>query len=655
MDTIEIADEGNENYPQDDTDSDGDSSTSEKEVHLYNLIYHEHNETDGIGADVESPNETEENSELHISARSKVFRLNAVKAITHSTPVRKSMSPSKSVRNQIKKVTAKLDAMKQKYSKENNEKTYPINHFSRKKPTVLKNNEKLPGNNIPSFCLKNLEADKSNEQSHDDPCQVVSNDKDCGDITTEKISNVVCSDKVGDDTEAEISKYGIILSAGNNHSTSESVIVIEDSDAESVDSVVEVKPPTPPPPVVINIDSSDESTQIKEKERSTQKENIDPCKHSDTIQLDISSEDAAWVDSSISANTVSTTAPSENALVVSYTVPGTGNNLLDQVDSYVQQRVVTNVKAKKRKRKNENSKPRRVKPGNNRLSQSVPLSWTSDMIRFYCHSWGGHKFNHEELQKQMPGNSSNWKVLEIDFLGPLPKHGPFKRTRCLNCNQIGHILQQCPDPIRDICCSMCGARGHTKNTCPNKICLQCGRPANKYSKGCQKCCFDTQNCTSCGQHGHYIWMCPEAWRIYHSTTSPHENYVGSKYLMKTPNEQYCCNCARRGHTSLNCKFPNNEAFDMYDAQSRSRNFSAFNYKNHKNNGHHRKFSVSNTDRTFFVPNTDRKFKKNKRNNNITVVTDSESFNRKRKKFNNTERKRIKKKQKKVLQNKMANT
>ncbi|XP_049806303.1 uncharacterized protein LOC126248884 [Schistocerca nitens] len=645
MDEIEVADEENENYPQEDNDSDGDSFTSEKEVQLYNLIYHEHNETNGIEEDVENPNRTEEDSELHFSARSKVFRLNAVKAITCSPSVVNSMSPSKSVRNQIKKVTAKLDAMKQKYSKENNEKIYSRNHFNGKKQTFIKNNEKLSGSSIPSFCLNQPEADKKNEQSHDDSCHIVPNDKDCGNAVTEKISTTVCIDKVGDEREAEISKYDIILSGRSNLSTSESVIVI-DSDAESVDSVIEVKPPTPPPPVVINIDSSDESSHIKQKEKSTQKENIDPHQHPDTIQIDTSSDDVALLDSSLSADSLSTTVPSENALVVSYTVPSTGNNVLDQDEPGVEQSVDTVVKAKKRKRKSENSKPRRVKPRNKVLSQSVPLSWTSDMIRFYCHSWGGHKFNHEELQKQMPGNSSNWKVLEIDFLGPLPKNGPFKRARCLNCNQLGHILQQCPDPIREICCCMCGARGHTKHTCPNKICLQCGRPATKYSKGCKKCCFATQQCTGCGQHGHYMWMCPEAWRIYHSTTSPHENSVSSKYPLKRPNEQFCCNCARRGHTSLNCKFPNSETFDTYDAQSRSLNFNVFPYKNHKNNGHHNKFSV---------PNMNRKLKKNKTNNNVTIVTDSESFNHRRKKLTNTERKRIKKKQKKVLQNKMANT
>eukprot|EP00088_Acartia_fossae_P064700 TRINITY_DN79703_c0_g1_i1.p1 TRINITY_DN79703_c0_g1~~TRINITY_DN79703_c0_g1_i1.p1 ORF type:complete len:362 (+),score=69.01 TRINITY_DN79703_c0_g1_i1:2-1087(+) len=134
------------------------------------------------------------------------------------------------------------------------------------------------------------------------------------------------------------------------------------------------------------------------------------------------------------------------------------------------------------------------------------------------------------------------------------------KSRCKNCNQFGHFMRDCPDPIKEIRCYMCGNTGHREDRCPKSCCLGCGNPDHMFRTICNHCkLMERVVCKECGFYGHKRQSCPDLWRRYHSTTTCNNNSNESPLRPrktdshKKRNEQWCCNCGRRGHLVDDCR------------------------------------------------------------------------------------------------------
>ena len=105
--------------------------------------------------------------------------------------------------------------------------------------------------------------------------------------------------------------------------------------------------------------------------------------------------------------------------------------------------------------------------------------WTPEMIEFYEERDQGPfldtilKSNPDNIQwyldeedrrrKDVPRLSKNFQ--KNRYFGKIAK------KRCFNCNQWGHEVKSCQDPIKLRACSICGMPGHSCDKCPNQMCL----------------------------------------------------------------------------------------------------------------------------------------------------------------------------------------
>ncbi|XP_029295002.1 zinc finger CCHC domain-containing protein 7 [Cottoperca gobio] len=125
-----------------------------------------------------------------------------------------------------------------------------------------------------------------------------------------------------------------------------------------------------------------------------------------------------------------------------------------------------------------------------------------------------------------------------------------KSVQCRNCNKMGHLSKNCPEPKKLLPCFLCGTPGHLSSECPNKHCNNCGLPGHLYNS-CSDRAYWHQHCERCSMTGHLMNACPEIWRQYHFTTETHTPLKAQgKERGRTP--AYCYNCSRRGHFGHVC-------------------------------------------------------------------------------------------------------
>lgn len=125
-----------------------------------------------------------------------------------------------------------------------------------------------------------------------------------------------------------------------------------------------------------------------------------------------------------------------------------------------------------------------------------------------------------------------------------------KNVHCRNCNKIGHLSKNCPEPKKLSPCFLCGTTGHLAIECPNKHCNNCGLPGHLYGS-CSERAYWQKQCHRCGMTGHFYDACPETWRQYHLTTKagPPLKPQEEKNIHSA---SYCYNCGRKGHLGHEC-------------------------------------------------------------------------------------------------------
>ncbi|PSN45700.1 hypothetical protein C0J52_11941 [Blattella germanica] len=206
---------------------------------------------------------------------------------------------------------------------------------------------------------------------------------------------------------------------------------------------------------------------------------------------------------------------------------------------------------KKRKKKSKRAKSKRKSKA---APESVnPPSWTKEMSQFYNNSWGGEHFDAAVVQRSMSNTRSQWPVLFDDIA---PPRNVKRNVRCNNCNTFGHGARMCPEPPKVDVCLFCGTTGHLNSKCPTPICLRCGQPSSSYNFGCRNCsalAYSLAYCNKCNSNGHLEFECPESWRRYHSTTTTEGMANLPETVYKPRDQQFCCNCAARGHLYEECR------------------------------------------------------------------------------------------------------
>ncbi|XP_077381430.1 zinc finger CCHC domain-containing protein 7 [Festucalex cinctus] len=125
-----------------------------------------------------------------------------------------------------------------------------------------------------------------------------------------------------------------------------------------------------------------------------------------------------------------------------------------------------------------------------------------------------------------------------------------KNVHCRNCDKVGHLSKNCPQPTKLPVCHLCGDPNHMSSRCPNKHCNNCGLPGHLY-----ECCSEMpsyhKKCHRCGMMGHFFDACPEIWRQYHisTKTGPPLAREGED---KGRKPAYCYNCSKKGHFGYWC-------------------------------------------------------------------------------------------------------
>jgi len=193
---------------------------------------------------------------------------------------------------------------------------------------------------------------------------------------------------------------------------------------------------------------------------------------------------------------------------------------------------------------------------------SVPASWTKEMDSFYNDVDETFlDLDIEDIFSDMPTANTNWTIERSDvYGGGRERQRYFQGKRCNNCNQFGHFVRGCPEPVKVIRCGMCGEGGHQSVRCPDRACLRCGQPGFGYLLSCSHCRrLDHVTCGECRYQGHLARDCPDLWRRFHLTTQtdrsgklvpvPADNPKSSK----SEKECWCCNCGQKGHSLDNCQ------------------------------------------------------------------------------------------------------
>ena len=186
----------------------------------------------------------------------------------------------------------------------------------------------------------------------------------------------------------------------------------------------------------------------------------------------------------------------------------------------------------------------------------LPATWTREMDQFY------NDVDEEMLDldldtvmRSLPADS-NWEVDRADLYGGNTRRRSryFTNKRCNNCNQVGHLSYNCPDPVKVRKCHMCGGAGHTETRCPHRCCLTCGKPYYQFLENCMHC-RDSRSvkCHTCGHTGHVSRDCPDTWRRFHATTQGSDPVKPAGYRVEKPDSEcWCCNCGRQGHLADTC-------------------------------------------------------------------------------------------------------
>jgi len=76
----------------------------------------------------------------------------------------------------------------------------------------------------------------------------------------------------------------------------------------------------------------------------------------------------------------------------------------------------------------------------------------------------------ELMQSSSTATDRNIKALKVV--------SNIKSMPCRNCNELGHLASQCPNP-RSITCLSCSGKGHFARDCPKKPCRRCHEPGHK--------------------------------------------------------------------------------------------------------------------------------------------------------------------------------
>ncbi|XP_073334206.1 zinc finger CCHC domain-containing protein 7 [Pagrus major] len=129
-----------------------------------------------------------------------------------------------------------------------------------------------------------------------------------------------------------------------------------------------------------------------------------------------------------------------------------------------------------------------------------------------------------------------------------------KSVQCRNCNKLGHLSKNCPEPKKLSPCFLCGTPGHLVSQCPNRHCSNCGQPGHLY-ESCSEKAYWHKQCHRCGMTGHFFDACPEIWRQYHITTKKVSKKgipVKKKGGDRGRAPAYCYNCSRKGHYGHAC-------------------------------------------------------------------------------------------------------
>lgn len=125
-----------------------------------------------------------------------------------------------------------------------------------------------------------------------------------------------------------------------------------------------------------------------------------------------------------------------------------------------------------------------------------------------------------------------------------------KNVNCRNCNNLGHLSKNCPDPKKLPPCFLCGTPGHPARDCLKRHCKNCGLPGHLYDS-CNENSYWNRHCHRCNMKGHYPDACPEIWRQYHLTTK-HGPPVKQQPKRSRHSHAYCYNCSQKGHFGHAC-------------------------------------------------------------------------------------------------------
>jgi len=188
-----------------------------------------------------------------------------------------------------------------------------------------------------------------------------------------------------------------------------------------------------------------------------------------------------------------------------------------------------------------------------------PAIWTSGMERFY------NKVDEQLMDidldrvlDNMSQDPKKWTVDRCDIYGGGTERARYfgGGKRCHNCNQFGHQVRDCPEPVKAVKCPVCGGEGHRENRCPERCCLRCGQPSFSFQESCSHCQrLNREECKECHKRGHIARDCPDYWRRFHMSTLSTKVVRPRSRSQKANKDCWCCNCGSQGHLQEVCHRP----------------------------------------------------------------------------------------------------
>ncbi|XP_077574507.1 zinc finger CCHC domain-containing protein 7 isoform X2 [Stigmatopora nigra] len=199
-------------------------------------------------------------------------------------------------------------------------------------------------------------------------------------------------------------------------------------------------------------------------------------------------------------------------------------------------------------------------------SSSQSSSCDSDVVENWMILGQGHQDGDNTISLNMKGTSGisedvkkdkddSWVISDRDKAQFLygdnrarnfrPRYYTDKNVHCRNCDKIGHLSKNCPEPKKLRACLFCAESGHKAIWCPYKYCYNCGLPGHSDDSCTEEHYYD-KKCRRCGLKGHLIDECPEIWRQYHISTEAGPP-IKQRHLNNGRRPAYCYNCSRFGH------------------------------------------------------------------------------------------------------------